>query len=84
MMMRYPLERLMLWEVISLGLAFPIGFIALIRGSLLFTIMTLFLTIISLVCHVLLLLYINRSPSALKQILRSVLIFIVIVTLIIQ
>lgn len=83
-MMRYPFERLMLWEVISLGLAFPIGFIALIRGSLLFAITTLFLIIISLVCNVLLLLYTNRSPFALKQILRSVLIFMVIVTLIIQ
>ncbi|HEY4601766.1 MAG TPA: hypothetical protein VIG73_10910 [Cerasibacillus sp.] len=82
--MRHPFERLMLWEMVSLGLAFLFGFIALIRGSFSFMIMTLFLLIISLVCNGMLLLYTNRSPLALKQILRGVLVFIIIVILFIQ
>jgi hypothetical protein len=74
--MRHPYEKFIRGELVAIGLAVIFGLIALIQGVFILIILCLVLVAASLVCDGLIALYMQNQIHGVKQLLRSVLLFL--------
>lgn len=83
-MMKSPLEKFTLVEILSIGIAAVVGLFAMIQGYLILLFITFFFIAISLVCEAFIFLHKKDTAHAGKQLVRAVCIFIFITYMIFQ
>ncbi len=74
--MRHPYENFIRGELVAIGLALLVGIIALIQGIFLLVILGIYLVSISLVCDGLIAMNMRNQAYGVKQLLRSILLFL--------
>jgi hypothetical protein len=74
--MRHPYEKFIRGELVAIVLAVIFGLIALIQGVFFLIIIGLYLVAASLVCDGLIAIYMRNQVHGIKQLLRSVLLFL--------